>query len=87
MIYSITIFYVVIKIILPSVTNEIICLVKDTSLAFSIAYLEMFSIAKQLVASETSLVPFVIAAVFFYVFNLLVALVMGWCEKKLNYYK
>lgn len=77
----------VIKIILPSVTNEIICLVKDTSLAFAIAYREMFTIAKQIVSSQTTLMPFVIAAVFYYVFNLLVAGVMGWVEKKLSYYK
>ena len=42
----------VIKRILPSVTNEVITLVKDTSLAFSIAYAEMFSQAKALAASR-----------------------------------
>lgn len=76
----------VIKIILPSVTNEIITLVKDTSLAFSISYMEMFTIAKQIAAKDTTFVPFVVAAVFYYVFNLLVAFVMRKCEKKLNYY-
>ena len=43
----------VIKRILPSVTNEVITLVKDTSLAFSIAYAEMFSQAKALAASAS----------------------------------
>lgn len=76
----------VIKIILPAITNEIITLVKDTSLAFSLAYLEMFTIAKQIAASETTFVPFAIAAVFYYIFNLLVAFVMKMAEKKLNYY-
>ncbi len=76
----------VIKIILPAMTNEIITLVKDTSLAFSLAYMEMFTIAKQIAARETTFVPFVIAAVFYYVFNLLVAFVMKKIEKKLNYY-
>lgn len=76
----------VIKIILPSVTNEIITLVKDTSLAFSISYMEMFNIAKQIAAKDTTFVPFVVAAIFYYVFNLLVAFVMRKCEKKLNYY-
>lgn len=76
----------VIKIILPSVTNEIITLVKDTSLAFSISYMEMFSIAKQIAAKDTTFVPFVVAAIFYYVFNLLVAFIMRKCEKKLNYY-
>lgn len=77
----------VIKIILPSVTNEIITLVKDTSLAYSLAYLEMFSIAKQIAARETTLMPFAIAAVFYYVFNLLVSFIMERIEKRMNYYR
>lgn len=77
----------VIKRILPSVTNEVITLVKDTSLAFALAYSEMFSIAKQIAASKTTFVPFVVAAVFYYVFNLIVAVVMEQIEKKLSYYQ
>lgn len=77
----------VFKIILPSVTNEIITLVKDTSLAYTIAYQEMFAIAKQIAARETTLVPFAIAAVFYYVFNLIVSFVMERIEKKMNYYR
>lgn len=76
----------VIKIILPAVTNEIITLVKDTSLAFSLSYMEMFTLAKQIAAANTNFMPFVISAVFYYVFNLLVAFVMGRVEKKLSYY-
>lgn len=76
----------VIKFILPAMTNEIITLVKDTSLAFSLAYLEMFTIAKQIAARETTFAPFVVAAVFYYIFNLLVAFVMKKLEKKMNYY-
>ena len=76
----------VIKRILPSVTNEVITLVKDTSLAFSIAYAEMFTIAKYIAASQKSMIPFVAAAVFYYVFNFLVAALMEYWEKKLNYY-
>lgn len=77
----------VIKRILPSVTNEIITLVKDTSLAFSVAYVEMFSIAKQIAARSSTMIPFLIAGIFYFVFNLLVAFVMGQMEKKMNYYK
>ena len=66
----------VIKRILPSVTNEVITLVKDTSLAFSIAYAEMFSQAKALAASQKSMIPFVAAAIFYYVFNYVVAFIM-----------
>lgn len=76
----------VIKIILPSVTNEIITLVKDTSLAFTLSCIEMFTVAKQIAAAETSMVPFAVAALFYYIFNLLVSFIMGRIEKKLSYY-
>lgn len=76
----------VIKIILPAVTNEIITLVKDTSLAYSLSYIEMFTVAKQIAAAETSMLPFAIAAVFYFVFNLLVSGVMNGIEKKMSYY-
>ena len=77
----------VIKRILPSVTNEVITLVKDTSLAFSIAYAEMFTHAKALAASQKSMVPFVAAAVFYYIFNFVVAAIMEFFEKKMAYYQ
>ncbi len=77
----------VIKHILPSVTNEVITLVKDTSLAFTLAYQEMFSIGKQIANSQTSFMPFVIAGVFYYVFNSIVAFVMNRLENRLNYYR
>ncbi len=77
----------VIKRILPAVTNEVITLVKDTSLSFALAYAEMFTIAKQIAASQTSFVPFFVAAVFYYVFNFIVAIVMEMVEKKLSYYR
>jgi len=77
----------VIKAILPSVTNEIITLVKDTSLAFTLAYNEMFSLAKQIAASQTSFTPFIIAGVFYFIANYAVAFIMERIEKALDYYK
>ena len=77
----------VIKRILPSITNEVITLVKDTSLAFVVAVAEMFTIAKQIASAQTTMLPFVIAAVFYYVFNLIVAVAMEMLEKKLDYYR
>lgn len=86
-----TFFYIilpqVIKRILPSVTNEIITLVKDTSLAMVIAVSEMFTVAKALASSSTSMIPFVAAGIFYYVFNFVVAFVMEKVEQKLNYYR
>ena len=77
----------VVKRILPSVTNEVITLVKDTSLAFVLSVTEMFTIAKQIAAAQTSMTAFVAAGIFYYIFNLVVALTMEAIEKKLNYYR
>ena len=77
----------VIKRIMPSVTNEVITLVKDTSLAFTLAYQEVFSLSKQISASQTSFTPFVIAGVFYFVANYVVAFAMERIEKALDYYR
>lgn len=77
----------VIKRILPPVTNETITLVKDTSLAFAIAVTEMFTIAKQISAKEASVMPLMVAGVFYFIFNYVVAFIMERIEKKLSYYR
>lgn len=77
----------VIKRIMPSVTNEVVTLVKDTSLAFTVSYVEMFTIGKNLANSQTSFVPFVVAGVFYFLFNAIVDFVMGRAEKSMNYYR
>ena len=81
------IFPQVVKRILPSITNEVITLVKDTSLAFTISVMEMFTVAKALASSQVSMVPFVAAGLFYYIFNLPVASFMEYAEKKMNYYQ
>ena len=81
------IFPQMVKRVMPPVTNEIITLVKDTSLAFALAYTEMFTLAKQIAAANTSIMPLFIAGVFYNIFNFLVAIVMEWIEKKLDYYR
>ena len=77
----------VIKRILPAVTNEIVTLVKDTSIAFTVSYQEMFTIGKQIANSQTSFTPFLVAGVFYYVFNAIVGFVMGRAEKSMSYYR
>ena len=74
------------KRILPAMGNEVITLVKDTSLAFAIGVGEMFSTAKALVASQVSMVPFAIAALIYWVFNFVVEMLLGAAETKLDYY-
>lgn len=77
----------VIKRIIPPVANETITLVKDTSLAFTLAVAEVFTVTKQLVASQSSVVPFIVAGIFYYVFNLVVAVFFEYLEKRLSYYR
>lgn len=77
----------VIKRIMPSITNEVVTLVKDTSLAFTVSYQEMFTIGKQIANSQTSFMPFLVAGVFYYVFNAIVDFVMGKLERSMQYYK
>ena len=81
------IFPQMVKRVLPPVTNEVITLVKDTSLAFAIAYQEMFTTAKQIAAADASVVPLFVAGVFYFVFNFIVAQIMEKIENKMNYYR
>ena len=78
-----------VKRVIPPVTNEIITLVKDTSLASVIAVVEMFTRARQIVVAPNSpgMLTFAVAAVFYYVFNYLVAFAMERVEKAFAYYR
>ena len=76
----------VVKRVIPAVGNEVITLVKDTSLAFTIAVTEMFTIAKQLSSANTTMAPLVAAGLFYYLFNFIVAWAMERVEKRLSYY-
>ena len=76
----------VIKRIMPAMGNEIITLVKDTSLAFVLGIMEMFSAAKALAASEVSMIPYAIAALVYWVFCLGIEFILNRAEKKMDYY-
>lgn len=76
----------VVKRILPAMGNEIITLVKDTSLAFVLGIAEMFSQAKALAASQVSMIPYLVAGVIYWVFNFILEMILTRVEKKLNYY-
>ena len=75
-----------VKRVIPAIGNEVITLVKDTSLAFTIAVTEMFTLAKQLASANTTMTPLIAAGVFYYVFNYVVAWAMERIEKRLSYY-
>ena len=81
------VFPQMVKAVLPPVTNEVITLVKDTSLAFALAYTEMFTLAKQVAATQASIMPLFVAGLFYYIFNFIVAYIMERLENKMNYYR
>ena len=78
-----------VKRVLPSVTNEVITLVKDTSLAYVIGVVEMFTRAKQIAVAPNSpgIATLFVAGLFYYIFNFVVAWCMERIEKRLNYYQ
>jgi His/Glu/Gln/Arg/opine family amino acid ABC transporter permease subunit len=77
----------VVKRILPPITNEVITLVKDTSLAQVLAVTEMFTLAKQIANAQSSLTALLVAGLFYYVLNFLVAMLMEKLERMFNYYR
>lgn len=76
----------VIRRILPTVTNEVITLTKDTSLAYTLSVVEMFTVAEQISASQSNILPLFIAGAFYYLFNFAIAVGLERLEKRLSYY-
>ncbi len=75
------------KRITPAMSNEVITLVKDTSLANIIAIGEIIHTAKNIVATEVILWPLFYTGVFYLVMIGVLTLFFKWLEKKMNYYK
>ena len=76
----------VIKRVLPSVSNEIITLVKDTSLAQVLSVAEMFTAASAAASAQVSVIPFIVAGAFYYAMNLLIEAILNRVEKSMSYY-
>jgi len=76
----------VVKRVIPASSNEIITLVKDTSLAYAMGYMEIMYIAKKQMSFYSSLVPLFMAGLFYFAFATLLTLLFAFIEKKLNYY-
>ena len=77
----------VVKRVLPAVTNEVITLVKDTSLAQVLAVTEMFTAAKNLASAQVSVIPFIVAGLFYYIMNGIIEIAMNKTEKSMSYYQ
>ena len=77
----------VIKRIIPPMSNEIITLVKDTSLARIITAYEIIWAAQKFIKSEGLLWPLLYTGVFYLAFCGLLTLLFGFIERKLSYFK
>lgn len=76
----------VVKIILPSMSNEVISLLKTTSLAQIIGVTEMFSLAQKQASYNFSIMPLVLAGGYYLILVFFVSIFFNKCEKKLEYY-
>jgi len=81
------ILFQVIKRILPPVGNEVITLVKDTSLARVIAVTELVKAAQDIVGLKSIIWPIFYVGAFYLIFCGLLTILFGYLEKKLNYYR
>lgn len=77
----------VVKRIVPPMSNEIITLVKDTSLARVIAIREIIMEAQTFIKTQSLLWPLFYAGAFYLVFNGLLTLLFGYLERRLSYFK
>ena len=77
----------VIKRIVPPMGNEIITLVKDTSLARIISVYELIWAGQRFIKGSGLIWPLFFTGVYYLVFNGLLTLLLGWVEKKLDYFR
>ena len=76
----------VVKIILPAMSNEIISLIKTTSLAQIIGVTEMFSLAQKQASYNLSIIPLAVAGGYYLLFVFIVSVILSKVEKRLAYY-
>ena len=86
-----TFFYIifpqVIKRVLPAMSNEVITLVRDTSLAQVIGIVELFSLAKKQASYKFSIIPLIMAGLIYLLISLLLTILFKYAEKRLDYYR
>lgn len=75
------------KTVLPSLGNEMISLVKDTALVYSIGMAELSRFASQAAARDFRMEPFIGAALIYLVLTFVISQTVAWVEKRFNYYR
>ena len=88
-VFSKVVLLQVVKRIIPPMSNEIITLVKDTSLANTSAVVEIIRCAKNLTGTYAIdiIIPLLYAGVFYLIFVGILTVLLGKLEKKLNYFR
>lgn len=76
-----------IRRILPPMSNEIITLVKDTSLANTIALAEVIWAGRRFMKSDGLVWPLFFTGIYYLLFSGVLTLLLGWIEKKTSFYK
>ena len=77
----------VVKRIIPPMGNEVITLVKDTSLVRVIAVYELMWNGQNFIKSEGIIWPLFFTGVYYLLFSGLLTIFLGWLEKKMDYFK
>ena len=85
--FFIIVFPQVVKRVIPPMGNEIINLVKDTSLIQVIGILELMNRAKTQASKEVSILPYIVAAGIYLAINAVLSWLLNFTEKKLDYYR
>lgn len=76
-----------IKRVLPPISNEVINLIKDTSLIYAIGISELLRVAKIAAVRDAIFVPFIVAAVFYLVMTAVIQQTFKWLENRYSYYR
>ena len=73
-----------IRIVIPTMTNDFILLYKDTSMLAAVGVMEIVMYAKSIVASTGSITPYIVAAIFYLIITIPMANLVGVMERKLD---
>ena len=76
-----------IKRILPSISNEVITLVRDTSLAQVIGVTELFAFAQKQANYKFSIIPFLVSGLIYLLISVILTYIFNYTERKLEYYR
>lgn len=76
-----------VKRVLPAISNEVITLVRDTSLAQVIGVTELFSLAQKQANFKFSIIPLLVAGLVYLIISMILTAMFNYAEKKLEYYR